>query len=164
LNKQNANTISVAPSGEIDMKTIRLTQLLVVLFAGMWLVAQLAVPVRSKADPASESSVPLESLLGPDGTLDLNTGFTGSLDVSGWKLVAGPSGQPRFVRTNTSQSHDDTRSSLAQNQASAPTAAGDEKWDDQFGLAGTGCCVTQSPSPVLMCTLAAVSSRLEVGA
>ncbi len=39
----------------------------------------------------------LASLLGPDGMLKLDTGFSGSLDARGYSLEITPSGAPRFV-------------------------------------------------------------------
>jgi hypothetical protein len=39
---------------------------------------------------------PLDTLLQPDGTLDLSSGFSGSLDPSGWELVSGAGERPRF--------------------------------------------------------------------
>src|SRR5438445_11702325 len=43
-------------------------------------------------------TTPLESLLNKDGTLKLDTGFSGSLDPSGWRMATGPNGKPRFMR------------------------------------------------------------------
>jgi hypothetical protein len=40
---------------------------------------------------------PLVTLLNPDGTLNLTTGFSGSLDPAGWQLTAGPGGEPLFA-------------------------------------------------------------------
>src|SRR5437868_3852414 len=48
---------------------------------------------------ANQTAKPLETLLNDDGTLNLNSGFTGSLDPTGWSMVAGSKGQPRFVKT-----------------------------------------------------------------
>src|SRR5690349_3701665 len=53
---------------------------------------------------------PLGELLNPDGTMNLDTGFSGSVDMAGWKMDGGLSGAPRFV----------------------PAAAGDENWDARF--------------------------------
>src|SRR5690606_28862691 len=41
---------------------------------------------------------PLEELLTAEGTLDLSTGFSDSLDPTGWQLSLGSDGAPRFVR------------------------------------------------------------------
>jgi hypothetical protein len=40
---------------------------------------------------------PLEKLLNPDGTVDLTTGFTGTLDPKGFTMSTGPNGEPRFI-------------------------------------------------------------------
>ena len=71
----------------------------------------------------SASLQPLEALLNPDGTLNLSSGFSGSLDTTGWQVSAGPGEEPRFTRTSAQLSEGD-----------APIAAGDEYWDDQFIL------------------------------
>jgi hypothetical protein len=74
---------------------------------------------------------PLEALLNADGTLNLSSGFSGSLDATGWQLSTGPGGEPRF-----------TRAGAPIQEGNAPTAAGDEFWDDQFILG-----VYYSPQP-----------------
>ncbi len=77
------------------------------------------------ASNAQESLAPLRRLLQADGSLNLNAGFSGSLDVAGWKMVATSQGAPRFVRS-------------AKGGSTAPApAAGDEKWSGQFGSQGT---------------------------
>ena len=59
---------------------------------------------------------PLSDLLNANGTLDLSTGFRGSLDGRGWRMVSRPEEAPRF----------------------APLAAtGNENWADIFTLSGT---------------------------
>ena len=40
---------------------------------------------------------PLAGLLNPDGTLNLSTGFTGSVDPCGWQMQTGKDGRPVFV-------------------------------------------------------------------
>ncbi len=44
-----------------------------------------------------DATTPLAELLNPDGTLNLTTGFRGSLDARGWRLVSGPDEAPRFA-------------------------------------------------------------------
>jgi len=74
-------------------------------------------PVAAPGDAARGSEVRLlADLLRSDGTLDLSTGFRGSLDVSGYRLASAPGAAPRF----------------------APDAPGDENWADTFGPQGTG--------------------------
>jgi hypothetical protein len=102
------------------------------ILVGLFLFALLAgtQPVQATrqtppapAEPNSAGLQSLETLLNPDGTLDLSNGFSGSLDAAGWQVSAGPGGEPRF-----------TRSGAPSHEGNAPTAAGDEYWDDQFIL------------------------------
>jgi hypothetical protein len=69
--------------------------------------AKPGLPVRS-----------LGSLLNADGTLKLASGFSGSVDAKGWKMVAPGTGQPRFIRQGL------------------PPFSDDEKWADGFGVSG----------------------------
>jgi hypothetical protein len=73
---------------------------------------------RATVEPAQ----PLSSRLNPDGTLNLETGFSGSLDASGWQMLTGPNGEPRFAP--------------ATERMRKFSAAEDENWDDRFGLPG----------------------------
>ena len=70
-------------------------------------------------DQLAPALTPLERLLNADGTLNLTTGFSGSLDVSGWAMRTDANGAPRFVRANEA-STDDAR------------------WDGRFDLPGPG--------------------------
>src|SRR5581483_10190794 len=72
---------------------------------------------------------PLERLLRPDGTLDLATGFSGSLDPAGWQMETGPDGAPRFVPAGGTAGG-------AERPAAAATP-GDEYWDNRFTVPGT---------------------------
>lgn len=66
------------------------------------------------ANDRGDSSTPsLKSLLNLDGSLNLASGFNGSLDAGGYQMTLGPNGAPRF-----------TPAALA--------APGDENWDPQF--------------------------------
>jgi hypothetical protein len=58
---------------------------------------------------------PLAQWLQSDGTLDLEPGFWGSVDATGYRLVSGPQEEPRF----------------------APLTTGDANWSDRFGFWGT---------------------------
>ena len=63
--------------------------------------ANIAVPPSTNG-PMGVASPPLtqlNSLLNADGTLNLSTGFSGSVDVHGWAMQTGADGRPRFVRT-----------------------------------------------------------------
>ncbi len=67
-------------------------------------------PARAAVAPARAGAAagrPLADLLNPDGTVNLHTGFSGSLDTAGWRLTGALQGAPRF----------------------APLAPGDENWD-----------------------------------
>ena len=56
--------------------------------------------VQAKTISSSQSSTgdlpSLANLLRPDGSLDLTTGFTGSLDPTGYSMSYAPDGSPRF--------------------------------------------------------------------
>jgi hypothetical protein len=81
--------------------------------AAMRAVDDLANPAQ--ASP-SITARPLAELLNPDGTLDLASGWRGSLDARSWRLASAPGEAPRF----------------------APLAApGDENWADNFISPGT---------------------------
>ena len=57
----------------------------------------------------------LAELLNPDGSLDLSSGFRGSLDGRGWQLASGPDEAPRFV----------------------PIAGANDHWIGSFGRPGS---------------------------
>ena len=76
------------------MKTFsrRLCQLLIVvlLVTGQPSLAALPESARAASSPAAapgQALQPVETLLRPDGTLNLRTGFSGSLDPRGWRMV-----------------------------------------------------------------------------
>ncbi len=72
-------------------------------------------------DSSPGEALPLGELIAPDGTLDLDSGFSGSLDPTGWRLVVGEDGAPRFVADD----------------ADAPTAepaSPDDNWDGRFAV------------------------------
>lgn len=81
-----------------------------------------ATSVRSAAAgataKAARSGQPLKNVLNSDGSLNLATGFSGSLDVRGYRMEYGTNGTPRFAPTATA------------------LAPGDEYWDSQFSLPG----------------------------
>ena len=52
---------------------------------------------------AAWSSKPLSEFLNADGTLDTQSGFQGSLDPSGYNLIAEEDGTPRFVSKKSNQ-------------------------------------------------------------
>ncbi len=75
---------------------------------------------------------PLGSLLNEDGTLNLKSGFSGSLDAGGWQMVSEPRQQPRFMPIESKETKGYSPS------ASGPLVPGDENWDDRFALPGIG--------------------------
>jgi hypothetical protein len=94
------------------------------------LLLSLAMPTASRAadSEATESGAahpvpptPLAQLLNPDNTLNLGSGFSGSLDADGWAMRLDSSGSPRFVPA----------------AQSGPTSVLDDAaWDSRFGLPG----------------------------
>ncbi len=62
---------------------------------------------------------PLGKLLNSDGTINLASGFSGSLDARGFRMEHTASGAPRFV------------------PAAQTVGGGDENWDAQFNLPGS---------------------------
>ena len=89
--------------------------------------ASTALPVQHRRIGQTQ---PLESILNPDGTLNLASSVGGSFSAAGWQLGATIDGKPRFFRKNAP-----ARGSL---QAPAgPLVAGDEYWDRRF-LTGLG--------------------------
>jgi trimeric autotransporter adhesin len=75
---------------------------------------------------------PVAALLDPDGTLNMNTGYSGTLDLSGYRIETGPEGEPVFVPIDdaTADSH---------------TGNPNDHWDDGFrGRAGVNGTVMTS--------------------
>ena len=48
------------------------------------------------ADTGSEAARPVQQLLNPDGTLNLTTGYSGSLDIAGYSVSLDPLHGPVF--------------------------------------------------------------------
>lgn len=103
------------------MKTRYMTKNSLKILQSLVIVAIVAVLLIGSApvQPVSaalnlNTARPLGELLNPDGTINLNSGYRGSLDLSGWKLVSDSRQPPRF----------------------APLAAGDGHWDGIFGRPG----------------------------
>jgi hypothetical protein len=94
-----------------------------------------AVPVvRARAAlpasrPPSAQTRSLESVLNPDGTLNLQSGASGSFSAAGFQLGASPDGRPRFVKAAVAPP--------APQAPTAPQVAGDQYWDRRF-LTGLG--------------------------
>ena len=66
---------------------------------------------------------PLETVLNPDGTINTNSSYSGSLDPEGYRMILKSDGTPVFVPRQTA-------SYVRQ------STAGDEDWDLQFTLPG----------------------------
>jgi hypothetical protein len=83
-----------------------------------------------------QSTKPLENILNPDGTLNMSSGFTGSLDPTGWSMQTAQDGSPRFVPAAlaSTQLADSASTPLA---PARPQAEGDENWDNRFNGPGT---------------------------
>jgi hypothetical protein len=88
-----------------------------------------ALLILSSLSPAfsqtpSQEGRSIESFLNPDGTINTRSGYSGSLDMRGWKLSTGSDGRPRFLRASAADT-------------TYQNVPGDEGWDDRFGPPGT---------------------------
>ena len=84
------------------------------------------------------------TILKPDGSLDLARGFSGSLDVKGFKMVMGPGGEPRFVPDAAAETKPNKGGAAVRSAEAASTVASsshDDLWDSQFALSGANDCV-----------------------
>ena len=81
------------------------------------------MPTQAARQPAA---TPLETLLNSDGTLNLSTGFSGSLDISGWSMALAAEGTPHFSHVHPGES---ANGAPALNPASLPD---DAYWDSRF--------------------------------
>ena len=76
------------------MCTALKTLVLVSLLIGF---LHLPAGVMTHAAPSPQAGEqPMEALLKADGSLDLTTGFSGSLDAAGWRMTTAEDGAPRF--------------------------------------------------------------------
>jgi hypothetical protein len=134
------------------MKTPFCTALALLVLVLLTLVQTPAVAQQTSVP--RQSLPPLKDLLQPDGTLDLQTGFTGSLDPTGWTMVNEPGRPPRFERVShlSNMTNGSTLNSLA-------AVPGDEFWDDRFGGQLSG---EHSPNGKV-CALAVSGSDVYVG-
>ena len=96
--------------------------------------------ISSRASRIAGGAVPaqrlgnLESLLNTNGTLNLNGGYSGSLDVRGWKMLVGSNGEPHFVR------QEETKTQPPSTEAA--TLPDDVNWDDRFARPGIASSTT----------------------
>lgn len=110
------------------MPSLRILSLIVFCLTLVLVPSGIITPVAEAAQP---SQTPLGSLLADDGSLDLATGWSGSIDATGWTMSTAPDGSPRFQREGDTGTQTSGRTTLA-------AVPGDEKWDDRFGLPGAG--------------------------
>ncbi|HEX9991192.1 MAG TPA: S-layer homology domain-containing protein [Chloroflexia bacterium] len=108
--------------------------------------AHFAVPTG--ASPGSpgllgQHATPLGNVLSADGSIRRDTGFRGSLDARGYRLVSGAGEQPRFALASDASSYSPSSpsspsplESLSPSAPQSPAALGDENWDDRFGIPG----------------------------
>lgn len=97
-----------------------------------------AGPIAARPMPVQ---APLEKVLRPDGSLDLQAAGSGSFNASGWQMLTGADGRPRFIpavgNAASPTSHPTSSNGLG---SQAPDIAGDEWWDARFvnGLTNQG--------------------------
>ena len=70
------------------------------------------------------------ALLNADGTLNLHTGFRGTLSAEGWTMVTDASGRPRFIRAGESGARPASRAAISRH------SGGNGAWDDRFSFPG----------------------------
>jgi len=70
------------------------------IFLALCALAMSLLDVSAQNNSASSKNqqVPIGSVLNSDGTLNLKSGFSGTLNPDGWKMETGPRGEPRFTR------------------------------------------------------------------
>ncbi len=84
-----------------------------------------------RGQPAGRPLASLSKILKPDGSINLKTGFSGSLDPSGFQMSEEPDRRPRFVRmTFLSNSFGSIQPNIP--ALAAPALAGDEYWDKRL--------------------------------
>lgn len=127
------------------MKSTRRLPGLTFLFLALALGAQTLLPgmgsperkahAQATAQPAAQAqaSTPLGQMLNADGALNLNTGFNGSLDPSGYDMQAGPDGEPRFV---PAVSKGPGLEGGEKPTGPTPDAPGDSSWQSGYGFKG----------------------------
>lgn len=104
---------------------------LMISFIGGGRTAVFANPSTSDIHLANtQQQTSLEELLNDDGSLNLSTGFNGSLDPTGWQLTLEDNGEPRF----------EPAGNVIQDER--PAASDPSLWDERFhppGLSIGGC-------------------------
>jgi N-acetylneuraminic acid mutarotase len=99
--------------------------LLVVLLAGLGLFTPNAAPAA-----LAHPSMILEHLVNPDGTLNLSTGFNGTLDLTGWQVALDATRGPVFIPLNGEIRSAVRRAGLPRRSAAGdgPLAAPEAEW------------------------------------
>ncbi|MFH0794075.1 MAG: hypothetical protein V2A74_08595, partial [bacterium] len=119
------------------MKLFSSSLLVLSSFLFMNLSSSVAVG-QPQAEAPGAAGTPVSTILKPDGSLDLTQGFSGSLDVRGFRMVTGPKGEPRFIPAASGEA-----SKTAAVLASGPESGDDDiYWDDQFPVAGAAGAVS----------------------
>ncbi len=109
------------PKANGSLKLVPFTRLVLCLaILGLTLVLTSAAAQASAFPPAQ----PLREMLNSDGTLNLTSGFRGSLDARGWRLVSGPNEPPRFAP-----------------QAAPLAVPGNQDWASNFTFRGVSATV-----------------------
>src|SRR5205085_11058008 len=60
--------------------------------------AWIAAAPCAAAEPLASGARPVADLLDRDGSLELTTGYSGALDITGFRMTTGTDGAPRFIR------------------------------------------------------------------
>ena len=118
-----------------------------VIFA-LALLASFSSILLSQQPDLRQRGAPIGRFLAPSGVLNTPPGFSGTLDPSGWTIVSGRNGSPRFVRTRTPSlnrkqkftsatavSPTGERTSMPAGVAGTSSLA-DTSWDSRFRFPG----------------------------
>jgi hypothetical protein len=108
---------------------MRKTLALLLLPALIFLSLYAPPAARASANPPTKRPVitqtrPLESALNPDGTLNLQSGASGSFSAAGWLMGTTADGKPRFIKASSASS--------TPHSPAAPQVAGDQSWGPDF--------------------------------
>lgn len=98
-----------------------------------WRAEPLASREAPLAHDAQTPTLPLDQLLRADGSLDLQSGYQGSVSVDGWRMAPMPDGSPRFERSNVDHSATPLESAVDLGATSVPD---DVQWDARFPVPG----------------------------
>src|SRR5512141_1015342 len=112
------------------MQPPKLSQLKLILAIITLLIASPIVPATQAHRSANQpigATTSLGTILKPDGTLDLQSSFNGSLDARGWRMTTSADGSPRFIAAAT-----DRAAPIGRTAPNRPDIAGDEWWDSEF--------------------------------